>query len=84
MQVGRLNAAHGGSLSVFPVVGQVLVGFHYLINLAWWCISVRFSFADPVTHQWSVVGGGWVPRNVVDDELSVLSVDWVKVHSHRG
>jgi hypothetical protein len=84
LRIRRLNAASGGRLSVLPDAGRGLVGFHYLINPIRRCISVRLSFADPVTHQRPVVEGGWVLGNVVDDELFVLLVDWVETHPQHG
>jgi hypothetical protein len=41
---------------------------------------VSILFADPIPHPWLVVGGGWVPRDVGDDTVSVLPVDGVEAH----
>jgi hypothetical protein len=74
----------GGSPFVLPGAGRGLEDFDYLIDPVRKCISRLFSFADPVAHYRHVVGGGWVPGNVVDDELSVLPVECVEAYPYRG
>ncbi len=75
-----MDAASGRDLSVLLGAGRGLGGFHYLIDPIRGYTFVHFPFADPVAHQWPVVGSSWVPGNTIDDEFFVLPVDWVEVH----
>ncbi len=84
LRAGWLNVTSERGFSVLLGAGRGLEDFHYLIDPIQSCIYVHFLFADPVAHQRSVVGGGWVPRNAVNDKLLVLLVDWVEAYLQRG
>ncbi len=43
-----------------------------------------FLFADLIPYHWFVAGGGWVPWDAGDNEISVYCVDRVEVYPEGG
>ncbi len=74
VRAGNLDLALAGVLSEFLGVGGGVGYIRDMIDPFRRADPTNFLFADPVPYHRLVAGGGWVPWDVGDNEISVYCV----------